>query len=159
MDGFGERSLLKVDLDLPHNYCATLIGGSKDGRALRTLSNFFHYRPQRSRGKVMFSQGSQFCSRGEGCIPACIGADTARVSQHALGQTPPPPGRLLLRTVRILLECILVFLRFCSEIWGYLPLVWEFMDPLLILNTKFSLFPYEIFDWIKIQLRKGIGTI
>ena len=30
------------------------------------------------------------------------------VSQHALRQTPPPERRLLLRTVRILLECILV---------------------------------------------------
>ena len=32
------------------------------------------------------------------------------VSQHALRQTPPPPGsrRLLLRAVRIILECILV---------------------------------------------------
>ena len=36
-------------------------------------------------------------------IPACTGADTLR------GQTPPPPWRrLLLRTARILLECILV---------------------------------------------------
>ena len=30
------------------------------------------------------------------------------VSQHALRQTPPTSRRLLLRTVRILLECILV---------------------------------------------------
>ena len=31
------------------------------------------------------------------------------VSQHALRQTPPPCGRLLLRAVRILRECILVY--------------------------------------------------
>ena len=55
-------------------------------------------------------------------IPPCTGADPppADISKHTLGQTPPadtpvdrhPPGRhplgrwLLLRTVRILLECI-----------------------------------------------------
>ena len=40
------------------------------------------------------------------------------VSQHALRQTPPPSRRLLLRAVRILLECILVsiFLFSCDYI-------------------------------------------
>ena len=51
----------------------------------------YHYRPQRSCGKVMFSH-----------LPV----------SHSSGQTPlsppPPRRRLLQRTVRILLECILV---------------------------------------------------
>ena len=56
-------------------------------------------------------------------IPACTGADTpwADISQHALGQIPPlgrhipactgadTPRWVLQRTVRILLECILVY--------------------------------------------------
>ena len=63
------------------------------------------YRPQRSCGNVMFSQASVILFMG-----ACV-------SQHALGQTPPgrhpplgrhPPRWPLQRTVRILLECILV---------------------------------------------------
>ena len=44
----------------------------------------------------MFSQASVILFTGGGCL-----ADT-------LGQTPPPPETLLQRTVRILLECILV---------------------------------------------------
>ena len=97
-----------------------------------------HYRPQRSCGKVMFLHLSVSHSVQRGVypsmhwgrhplgihIPVCTGADTPRadISQYALWQTPPgqtypsmywgrhpPPGRrLLLRTVRILLECILV---------------------------------------------------
>ena len=35
-------------------------------------------------------------------------AQTWGLSQHALKQTPPPSRRLLLREVRILLECILI---------------------------------------------------
>ena len=63
------------------------------------------YRPQRSCGKVMFSQAcvKNSVQRGRGCV-----------YQHALGQladTPPgrhPPDGHCQRTVRILLECILV---------------------------------------------------
>ena len=53
-------------------------------------------------------------SRPRGCLPkgvprprGCPGPGLGGVSQHALRQTPPS-RRLLLRTVRILLECILV---------------------------------------------------
>ena len=42
------------------------------------------------------------------------GSGLVGVSQHALRQTPPN-RRLLLRAVRILLECILVFLKFESQ--------------------------------------------
>ena len=55
------------------------------------------------KGNVFTPVCQSFCSRGEGCIPACIGADTSLpradtpsplvdipcVSQHSLGQTPP----------------------------------------------------------------------
>ena len=60
----------------------------------------FNYRPQRSCGKVIFSQVSVILSMGE------VSA------RHPQAYTPlwadPPGRRLLLRTVRILLECILV---------------------------------------------------
>ena len=62
------------------------------------LSNTFYYRQQSSCGKVMFSRVSLILFTREG-----------GVSQHALGQTPAPPRRPLQRTVRILLESILVF--------------------------------------------------
>ena len=55
-----------------------------------------YYRPQRSWGKVIFSQASVILLTGEGGV--CSLVET-------------PPGRLLLRAVRILLECILVY--FC----------------------------------------------
>ena len=44
-------------------------------------------------------------------------------SQHALRQTPPPIRRLMLRAVRILLECILVY-NFNFDIFG---IVWIYL--------------------------------
>ena len=90
-----------------------------------------HYRPQRSCGKVIFSQVSVSHSVHRGmCIPACTEADTSPPGQtspwadtllpsacwdtHTLPPLPsecwdtPPPRQPLLRMVRILLECILV---------------------------------------------------
>ena len=102
------------------------------------------YRPQRSWGKVMFSQASVILSRRGVSTRHPPGADTPRHQtppppgpdtplrhKHTppgadnsqeqtppLEQTPPwsryplgpdtPPGRPLLRAVRILLECILI---------------------------------------------------
>ena len=68
------------------------------------------YRPQRSCSKVIFSQAcvknSVHGGRGV-CLSACW--DTPPWTDPPHGQTPPPPSRRLLqRTVRILLECILV---------------------------------------------------
>ena len=66
-----------------------------------------YYRPQRSCGKVIFSQ-------------ACVKNSVHRGLCTPPGQTPsprqtPPPGRRLLQwTIRILLECILVSLSLCS---------------------------------------------
>ena len=92
---------------------------------------YVYYRPQRSCGKVIFSQVSVSHSVHRGmCIPACTEADTPQQTppwadtplpsacwdthtlpppaQCMLGYTPPP----LLRMVRILLECILVNMIF-----------------------------------------------
>ena len=68
-----------------------------------------YYRPQRSCGKVMFLHVSVILSHRRGGL----------AGRYAPGQTPPgrqtpplaetpPQGRPLQRTVRILLECILV---------------------------------------------------
>ena len=110
------------------------------------------YRPQRSWGKVIFSQASVILSTGGGVVSQHALQEVSQhalqqggvlsqhalqvVSQHALQQGEcaipsclaageacsrggllrgvcawwrPPPGRPLLRVVRILLECILVY--------------------------------------------------
>ena len=57
-------------------------------------------------GGVCSRVGEQgVCSGG---VSALGGSALGGVSRHALRQTTPPGRRLLLRTVRILLECILV---------------------------------------------------
>ena len=67
---------------------------------------------KRSCRKVMFSQACVKKSvHGGVCIPSCTGADTP-LGRHPPRQTPPgqtpPSRRLLQRTVRILLECIVI---------------------------------------------------
>ena len=75
------------------------------------IKNF--YRPQRSWGKVIFSQASVILLTGVcfllggGVLPP--GGVSAPGGGLAGGG---PPGRLLLRAVRILLECILVLFMF-----------------------------------------------
>ena len=62
--------------------------------------------------RLCFHRRLWFCSQGV-CIPACIGADTP------LADTPSrhtSPRRPLQRTVRILLECILVWITFILEL-------------------------------------------
>ena len=61
-------------------------------------------------GVCTWSQGG-VCSRGH--LVWGVSA-LGGVSQHALRQTPPQGRRLLLRTVHILLECILVLILFYS---------------------------------------------
>ena len=87
--------------------------------------------PQKATAADSFHRCLSFCSQGE-CIPACTTADTSQADTPPPRQTPPrqkplplgrhplgrhPPGRHpwadtprqpLQRTVRILLECILV---------------------------------------------------
>ena len=77
------------------------------------------YRPQKKFAKVMFSQ-VPVCPQGHG-ISACIAGLQAHTQEGSPGphpwgipastetSIPPRSRRLLLRTVRILLECILVF--------------------------------------------------
>ena len=86
------------------------------------VSDSTNYRPQTKlqEGNVLTPVCQSFCSHGGMCIPACIWGRHPPPRQtspgqkpHPSGQTPPwagtpPPRRPLLRTVRILLECILV---------------------------------------------------
>ena len=94
------------------------------GRGMLDISPFpsaiayealFNYRPQQSCGKVIFSEAYVKDSVHRG-VSASV---HARIHTHPwappppsrhlpLGRHPPPSRRLLLRTVRILLECILV---------------------------------------------------
>ena len=69
--------------------------------------------------RLCFHRPLSFCSQLGVCIPACTGADTpGRHSPHLVRHPPrqTPPGRPLQRTVRILLECILLifFSSFCN---------------------------------------------
>ena len=111
----------------------------ENGTDRRTLPFiFFYYRPQLRKGNVFTSVCQEFCLGGvypsmhwgrhpQGQTPTPW-ADTTR-GRHPLGKIPPPnacwdthlpaqcilgytplPRRPLQRTVRILLECILVFI-------------------------------------------------
>ena len=77
-----------------------------------------HYRPQRSWGKVIFSQASVILLTGGGLVPGGCGVWSGGVRSRGMsapGGVPggDPPGRLLLQAVRTLLECILVaFIKF-----------------------------------------------
>ena len=73
------------------------------------------YRPQRSWGKVIFSQASVILSTGGGVLPLGGGCASSRGGASSGGGcflrgclVETPLGRLLLWAVRILLECILV---------------------------------------------------
>ena len=67
------------------------------------------------------------------------------VFQHALRQTPPSPSRqLLLRTVRILLECILVCKHFSKIVWFHYN---AFMDHLKVEKSWSELFVPARKEW------------
>ena len=78
------------------------------------------YRPQRI-AKVMFLHPC-VCPQGVG-LPQCrdtipLGAETPQGADNPPGAgTSPGSRRLLLRTVRILLECILVLVLFTEHLW------------------------------------------
>ena len=113
----------------------------RDHERRHNLINLICYSPQRSWDKVIFSEAcvknsvhggrrSPGPHPGEVCILACTEAD------------PPNSRRLLLRAVRILLECILVTIMFhiksCNT--EYLAKSWSF--------KYFTVFCY--FGWMKI---------
>ena len=93
-----------------------------DVTCVRELHHNF-YRPHtKLRKGYVFTPVCHSVSGGGGCLPQCMlrynpWADT-RPGQTPPRQTPPeqtpPSRRLLLRTVRILLECILV----TNDIWN-----------------------------------------
>ena len=75
-----------------------------------------YYRLQRSWGKVMFLRDSVHRGGG-GAIPACLAAGLQGGGCLVMGAAWwRPPGRLLLRPVRILLECILVVAKNISRL-------------------------------------------
>ena len=83
-------------------------------RTVRNGSRLLRGIPGPGGGGLPGPGGGGVCSRGvcsRGYLLRGVSAPGV-VSQHALRQTPPHPRerRLLLRTVRILLECILVAL-------------------------------------------------
>ena len=96
-------------------------------KEMNVYINETFYRLQRSCGKVKFLHLSVILSTSE-CIPACTWADTP-LGRHLPradtppGQTPPPSRRLLQRTVRILLECILVYID--SMLIAPVCVVWQ----------------------------------
>ena len=67
-----------------------------------TIERHHYYRPQRSCEGYVFTRVCHSV-QGGGCLPQCM-----LVYCHHHRPPPPPYPRLLLRTVRILLECILV---------------------------------------------------
>ena len=110
-----------------YHACARLIGAPPP--PLHAMNRgIYNYRPQRSFGKVMFSQASVILFTG-GCLPSARWDTHTPHSQEAhlppksttLGKhTPwearppgstPPPRRPLQRAVRILLECFLVYIN------------------------------------------------
>ena len=68
--------------------------------------SLFYYRPQRSCEDNVFSP---VClSTGGVCLSACRNTNPPEQTHNPREQTPTGSRRLLLRAVRILLECILV---------------------------------------------------
>ena len=61
--------------------------------------------------RLCFHRRLSFCSQGW-CIPACTGTDTIPPPGRHIPGRHPSPRRPLQRTVRIILECILVAAKF-----------------------------------------------
>ena len=139
-----EANVLEERMYLFHNQC--WIQDFPEGRQSQSRALTYYYRPQRSCGKVMFLHLSVILSMGGGCLPQCMlgytppanpsWADTPQADnthtppgRHPPGQTPPrqTPSRIdtppadtprpsLQRTVRILLEYILVWHNICRKL-------------------------------------------
>ena len=98
--------------------------GASDLKGVATY--YYHPQTKLRKDNVFTSVCQEFCPQGRGCLPQCIilgytapWADTPRGRHpHLAGtpevNTPHPSRRLLLWTVRILLESILVWPNFLS---------------------------------------------
>ena len=109
-----------------YHACARLIGAPTP--PLHAMNRgIYNYRPQRSCGKVMFSQAFVILFTAGVSAQYMLGytypprrKHTCPPKAHLPGSTPPgkhtpgkhtPPRRPLQRTVRILLECFLVYIN------------------------------------------------
>ena len=107
------------------------VGGGGSGDNPEFGMTIYYYCPHWSWGKVMILQVSVILLRGKvcsggGCAPGGVLQGVPGPREFCLGGVPgprgvpvpggpggDPPGRPLLRAVRILLECILVWQDFC----------------------------------------------
>ena len=114
--GFGDGSNISM---APYNGCLQWMHlfFSANPLVIKIFAHVHHvpnnyYRPQRSCEGYVFTRFCHSVHRGV-CLSACW--DTTPQEQTPRGEIPleqtPPPRRLLLRTVRILLECILVIVQ------------------------------------------------
>ena len=85
-------------------------------KCINNLSNtVYYYRPQRSWGKVIFSQASMILFTGGVCLSACWDT-TPRTRQASLPREQSILGDTVNgRVVCILLECNLVILMFSKK--------------------------------------------
>ena len=79
------------------------------GSTIKHLLTVNYYRPQRSCEGYVFTRVCHSVHGRGGGIPACIAGGIPACLAAGGVETPPRSRRLLLRTVRILLECILVY--------------------------------------------------
>ena len=100
---------------LTFSYCEVFVKNSVNLDGKVTLQSMYIYRPQRSCGKVMFSQASVILFTGGVSVRTVLnpppGRDPLR-TETTPGQRPPRQRTPLYSNelaVRILLECILVW--------------------------------------------------
>ena len=115
--------------------------------SIRHTNNF--YRPQRSCGKVIIftSVCQEFCPRGWGWVSASVHAGIHPPGRHPPGRHPPPNSRRLLqRTVRILLECILVLTTFCGR--NFINHIWIKITTIATSKLPIYFPSFELIEWL-----------
>ena len=101
-----------------------------------------YYRPQWSCSKVIFSEAcvKKSVHRGRGCLPQCMLGYT-----HPPGQTPSAPSRrLLLWTVRILLECIMVASKIEEILLQWCKRLIPFKQKMLVKLNEFDKYNNQV---------------
>ena len=112
------HSSRKIDHQMQNNKFSIIectIVPPKFTTKLTNVVKLYFYRPERSWGKVIFSQASVILSTARRGEPGPGGGAWSwgeGVCSRGVVPGGDPLGRLLLRAVRILLECILVYCKF-----------------------------------------------